>query len=120
MLLCFDDFALKVHFLLFGNYRINIRRDIPSRLTLLFENGEFNMYNCSIKFLEEPLNTLYDRKVDVMSEEWDTKYVLQFLQQCPTQMVADALLDQNKFAGVGNIIKNEVLWRVKIHPETLV
>ena len=34
-------------------------------------------------------------------------------------MVCDALLNQDIFAGVGNIIKNEVLYRVKIHPETL-
>lgn len=35
-------------------------------------------------------------------------------------MVCDALLDQNVFAGVGNIIKNEVLFRIKIHPENLI
>ena len=35
-------------------------------------------------------------------------------------MVCDALLDQNIFSGVGNIIKNEVLYRIKLHPETLV
>jgi len=100
LLLVFDSFVMKVHFLLFGNYRINVRRDIPSRLTFLFENGEFNMYNCSIKFLEEPLENIYDRRVDVMSEEWDGKYVLKLIKECPKMMVTDALLDQNKFAGV--------------------
>lgn len=29
------------------------------------------------------------------------------------------LLDQDIFAGVGNIIKNEILYRVKIHPESI-
>jgi len=33
---------------------------------------------------------------------------------------ADALLDQDIFAGVGNIIKNEVLFRIRIHPESQV
>ena len=33
-------------------------------------------------------------------------------------MVCDALLDQNIFTGVGNIIKNEVLFRTRIHPES--
>ena len=28
----------------------------------------------------------------------------------------DALLDQNIFSGSGNIIKNEVLFRIKVHP----
>ena len=35
-------------------------------------------------------------------------------------LVVDALLDQTIFAGVGNIIKNEVLFRIKVHPETKV
>jgi endonuclease VIII len=30
------------------------------------------------------------------------------------------LLDQNIFSGVGNIIKNEVLFRIKVHPLSLV
>jgi endonuclease VIII len=33
-------------------------------------------------------------------------------------MVCDALPDQDIFAGVGNIIKNEVLFRIKVHPES--
>ena len=31
-------------------------------------------------------------------------------------LVCDALLDQEIFAGVGNIIKNEVLFRIRLHP----
>jgi hypothetical protein len=34
----------------------------------------------------------------------------------PDALVCDALLDQNVFAGVGNIIKNEVLFRIRVHP----
>ena len=34
--------------------------------------------------------------------------------------VGDALLDQSIFAGVGNIIKNEVLFRIGVHPESTV
>jgi len=33
-------------------------------------------------------------------------------------MACDALLDQQIFSGVGNIIKNEVLYRIYLHPET--
>ena len=38
----------------------------------------------------------------------------------PEVLACDALLDQNVFAGVGNIIKNEVLFRIAIHPLSLV
>lgn len=30
--------------------------------------------------------------------------------------MCDALLDQGLFAGVGNIIRNEVLFRIRVHP----
>ena len=39
---------------------------------------------------------------------------------CPTRWSADALLDQHIFSGVGNIIKNEVLHRIRVHPESTV
>ena len=35
-------------------------------------------------------------------------------------MVCDALLNQDIFAGSGNIIKNEVLYRIRVHPATLI
>jgi len=38
----------------------------------------------------------------------------------PGALVADALLDQDVFAGVGNIIKNEVLHRIRVHPASTV
>ena len=34
----------------------------------------------------------------------------------PDALVCDALLDQQVFSGVGNIIKNEVLFRIRVHP----
>ena len=34
--------------------------------------------------------------------------------------MCDALLDQDVFAGVGNIIKNEVLYRIGVHPATTI
>ena len=38
----------------------------------------------------------------------------------PDTLVCDALLDQDLFAGVGNIIKNEVLFRTRVHPESTI
>ena len=34
-------------------------------------------------------------------------------------MVCDLLMDQGIFTGVGNIIKNEVLFSIRVHPESL-
>lgn len=38
------------------------------------------------------------------------------LRARPDLLACDALLDQDVFAGLGNIIKNEVLFRIRVHP----
>lgn len=119
-LICFDGFTLRIHFLLFGTYRINERKESPVRLNLTFENGEINFYTCSIKFLEGEVNTHYDWTEDVMNEGWNPKSAKAKLQAVPNKLVCDALLEQDIFSGVGNIIKNEVLYRVQVHPESLI
>ena len=54
----------------------------------------------------------------VVFDAWDPKAARRKLRAMPDTLVADALLDQDVFAGVGNIIKNEVLFRIRVHPET--
>lgn len=120
-LICLKGFTLRIHFLLFGSYRVNEKRpDRPIRLNLTFKNGEINFYSCSIKFLEGEVDQHYDWSVDVMNEAWDPEKALERLKQRPNALVCDALLEQDIFAGVGNIIKNEVLYRIRVHPESLV
>ena len=63
-------FSLRIHFLLFGSYRINERKDAVPRLSLQFDGGdEINVYTCSVKFIEEPLDQVYDWQADVMERE---------------------------------------------------
>ena len=120
-LICFDNFFIKIHFLMFGSYRINeTKEDRTPRLSLTFKNGIINFYTCSVKIIEGDVDDVYDWEVDVMSNTWSPKKALAFLKNINDTMVCDALLDQNIFAGVGNIIKNEVLFRIKVHPESLV
>ena len=40
------------------------------------------------------------------------------IKKIPQELVCDTLLNQNIFTGVGNIIKNEVLFSIHLHPET--
>jgi endonuclease-8 len=117
-LICFNGFSLRVHFLLFGSYLVNETKDRPVRLALKFSNGELNLYACAIRFIEEDLNELYDWSVDVMSDDWSPRRAMSKLKNCPEALACDVLLNQDIFAGVGNIIKNEVLFRVKVHPES--
>ena len=126
----FDEFALRTHFLLFGAFEATVddsvltgdyRRSYTPRLQLDFENGNIKLFNCSVKFLESSnARASYDFTVDIMSPKWDSDKAFDSISSKPNAEIADILLDQNIFAGVGNIIKNEVLWRVRIHPATKV
>lgn len=117
LLLEFDPFTVRIHFLLYGRWLIDERKDATPRLSLGFARGrEVNFYACSVRFLTEPLDELYDWSGDVMSDTWDAAQARRKLREKPDRMVADVLLDQDVFAGVGNIIKNEVLHRIRLHP----
>lgn len=115
-LICFDQFTLRIHFLLFGTYRINERKATPPRLSLRFAKDELNFYACSVKLINEPASAIYDWSGDIMAKEWKAAKAFKKLKAQPGVLACDALLDQDIFAGSGNIIKNEVLFRVKVHP----
>jgi endonuclease-8 len=105
---------------MFGSYKINEEKEIPIRLNLTFEKGYINFYSCSVKILEEDVNSIYDFSSDVMSDDWDPRKEKAKLKSIPEELVCDALLQQDIFSGVGNIIKNEVLYRIRVHPESKV
>lgn len=69
-----------------------------------------------MKVIEGALNESYDWTADVMSPTWDAAAARRKLRARPSMLAADALLDQTIFAGVGNIIKNEVLYRTRVQP----
>lgn len=119
-LVCLPKNTLRVHFLMFGSYSINeqTKPDSRLRLSLRFKNGSVYFYSCAIKFLEDDPDNVYDWSADVMNENWDATKARKKLKAMPGTLVCDVLLDQKVFSGVGNIIKNEVLYRTKIHPET--
>lgn len=115
-LVCFNGFAVRIHLMLFGSYRVNERREQPPRLSLQFKNGELNFYNCSVKLIEDDLDDIYDWTADTMSAKWNAASALKKVLNSGDELVCDILLDQNVFAGSGNIIKNEVLFITRIHP----
>jgi len=120
LLICFHNLTLRIHFLMFGSYSVDERKpDRAIRLNLTFKEGEINFYTCSLKYLEGDVNRHYDWSNDVMNEQWDKKKAKVKLKALPEMLICDALLEQDIFSGVGNIIKNEVFYRVAVHPESL-
>ena len=119
-LLQFDGFALRVHFMLYGSYAIDGGKPgrVP-RLHLGFARGRsLDVYACSLRYVEGDIDDNYDFRIDVMNAAWSPRLALKALRARPDALACDALLEQDVFAGVGNIIKNEVLFRVRVHPES--
>ncbi|MFC5513470.1 endonuclease [Massilia jejuensis] len=114
--------AIRIHFLLFGTYRINEQREgKPPRLYLRTAAGEeLNFYACSVREIDVDLDSQYDWRADVMGDAWDPALARKKLRARPDMLACDALLDQDIFSGVGNIIKNEVLFRIRVHPASTV
>ena len=119
LFICLKDINIEIHLRMFGSYLINERKSkINAKLSLQFAKEELNFYVVDVKLLKDI--SIYDKEADVMSEEWNPSKAIKKLKKIPDVKICDALLDQQIFSGVGNIIKNEVLWRVKLHPATLI
>ncbi|XP_017395964.1 endonuclease 8-like 2 isoform X2 [Cebus imitator] len=90
-------------------------RDPAPRLVLHFGGGGFlAFYNCQMSWSSSPAVT---PTCDILSEKFHRGQALEALGQA--QPVCYTLLDQKYFSGLGNIIKNEVLYRAGIHPLSL-
>ena len=120
-----DMFALRVHFLLWGTFAATVngasvtgdyRRAGRPRLVLEFANGEITMWSASLRILDGRTDAReeYDFTTDILSESWNRRSALRKVKTHGREEIADVLLDQSIFAGVGNIIKNEVLFP---HPD---
>ncbi|MGE0705203.1 MAG: endonuclease [Vicinamibacterales bacterium] len=122
----FDSFALRVHFMLWGTFAATVegvpvtgdyRRSGPPRLVLEFSNGEITVWSASLRFLKSgDARVEYDFASDVLSDSWDPRAAIRKMRRHPNAQIADVLLDQSIFGGVGNIIKNEVLFRTRHSP----
>lgn len=120
LLLCFPRFTLRVHMGLFGSYKINDRGKRNASLGLTFTNGEVNFYISKVIVITQPLDEIYDWKADIMNDGYDSKQAVERMKAKPKTLLGDALLDQKIFAGSGNIIRNEVMFRCRVHPESVI
>ncbi len=125
LLLAFDGFSLRIHLLLFGRCLTHGEdggddddaASATSTVSLRFQGGGgLDFRAASARWIEGDLEAAYDWSADVLSSRWDPQVALAKLRARPAEFACDALLDQAIFSGVGNIIKNEVLFRIQVHP----
>ena len=122
LLIYTEEVIIRVHLLMFGSYSVddNYRPARSLRLALEFSEHTIYFYTCSVRLLSKDADKIYDWEADVLSNEWNPAKARKKLKLIPEAKVCDALLDQQIFSGVGNIIKNEVLYRIKLHPENFI
>jgi len=120
--LIFDKMSVRIHLLMFGSYEVGEQtKPVKNlKLGLGFKKGNMFFYTCSVKMIDNEVLKTVDWKADVMGDDWNPKNAKAKMKENPTIMVCDALMDQDIFSGVGNIIKNEVLFRIGVHPESKV
>ncbi|MDF2930912.1 MAG: endonuclease [Chryseobacterium sp.] len=119
--LIFDKIIFKIHLMMFGSYSLYNRKDIDTlKLGLTFKDGGMYFYTCVVKVIDESYLLKIDWEADIMSNRWNPEKTEKTLKAAPKMMICDALMNQDIFSGVGNIIKNEALFRVGIHPESLI
>lgn len=118
LLFQFPESTVRVHFVMFGSYAVNSpKKNATPSLSLKTQKAIIEFYRCSIKmFRNEEVDILFDEQVDIMSEKWNAKKVLELTLNQPDELICDVLLDQSVFAGVGNIMKNEALFSARVHP----
>ncbi|MBC7195085.1 MAG: hypothetical protein H5U37_05460, partial [Caldisericia bacterium] len=67
----FENFYLLIHFLMYGSFRINEKREGKiERLSLVFNRDTINFYNTSIKILEKD-KIIFSDENDVMSKNFN-------------------------------------------------
>ncbi|MBN2150348.1 MAG: hypothetical protein JW839_02765 [Candidatus Lokiarchaeota archaeon] len=118
LFLQFTGGCLRLHFLMYGRYEIDAPREgkLP-RLVIAFARGTFYFYNGAVEPMAcQAVRERFDPSVDILSPMFDRAKVLRLIRMQPGALICDVLMDQTVFAGVGNMIKNEALFRVKMHP----
>ena len=120
-LFVFKDFFVTVHLGLFGRMLVNKRKKVNASFALHFGADEINFYIAKTKLIEGKPRDHFNYKTDILKPEFDPQFIINELQtNHPNETIGDVLMDQTLFAGVGNIIRVEVMYHAKIHPASIV
>ncbi|MEN2999079.1 MAG: DNA-formamidopyrimidine glycosylase family protein [Acidilobaceae archaeon] len=126
ILVIFGEEALRIHLLMFGRLDVCERREeCPTdrlRLMLVFEEGALSVSRQAS--LELGKRDMLERLKITLGPDplgsWDEEEFLRRLGARGEEKVGTVLLDQTVAAGIGNILRNEILFLSGISPERLV
>ena len=123
----FPEERLTLHCLMFGDVRLN--RDREKRLTLRMwfegpegeargERNRIDLYLGAAKVVPAGELAKVPATRDLMHPDADPAATLaELVGLSPERTVGDALLDQEWFPGLGNVIRIEALFEAGVHPD---
>ena len=122
LILNFNEFFITVHFGLFGSFLVNEKKKVNPSFSLFFDDHYLNFYVVKIKKIEGKPENYFDEQLNVFSKKYQLSETEKLLltKKFLSQKIGDVLMNQDIFPGVGNVIRNEVLFMSKIHPESIV
>ncbi|MFI0354634.1 DNA-formamidopyrimidine glycosylase family protein [Actinomadura sp. 9N407] len=121
--------TVHVHLLMEGKWRVRAAGPPPPRdhtLRLVLENAEWQALGFSLGILELFPTTEEPRVVDrlgpdLLDPEWSPDLAAEAVRRLgedPERAIGEALLDQSRLAGIGNVYKAEILYLRGIDPWT--
>jgi endonuclease-8 len=118
------DLTVHTHLRMDGSWRIRpatapVPRD--HRVRLVLANAEWQAVGYSLGIVELVRTSQEDRVVghlgpDLLGPDWDTAEAVRRLLEAPERAVGEALLDQTRLAGIGNLYKAETLFLRGVDP----
>lgn len=120
LILQFKDFFITIHFGLYGSFLINEHKKVNPALMLRFGNEVVDFYVVKIKRIESNYRLYFDMALHPFDASFNPEKSITALQQFPKQTIGFMLMNQQIFPGLGNIIRNEILFFAGIHPESII
>jgi len=114
-----DSGYLDIHLMLFGSCLINEHKDMIPTLHLEIGNGELNFYASRIARRDGTPREFYDYSVDVLDPSFNLERALAKMNAQAGELICDVLLDQSIFSGVGNKLKDEILFSTRVQPQSI-
>lgn len=121
LLFVFKDHFIAVALDSFGSILVNKRKKIDPDFSFHFAKDELNFYGAEFKRYAGKPTDHFVFKNDILKKEFNPELVLNEIQtKHAEEIISEVLMNQAILAGVGTIIKTEILYHAKIHPESLV
>lgn len=130
LLVFINDYAIRIHTLIYGIlkiYKAGDNYEKPVRqVRLVIRAGDYELVGYNVPIIEIDYADQILKRVlethgpDPLRPDWNRERFIERLLQKHMEKIGVVLLDQGVIAGIGNILRNEILFRAQISPERLV